>query len=92
MVLSEAELVNAICLNIAERKSIRPEDVSVELIYDDETGFSAEIVAAGREQVLIEANMAEAVSRYMWKEYGKRVYRESISFRLENEIIAEVAI
>ncbi|WP_199614751.1 DUF2653 family protein [Paenibacillus alkalitolerans] len=90
MILSEAELVNAICLHIAERKSIRPQDVSVELIYDDETGFSAEIVAAGREQVLIEANLAEAVSRYLWKEYGKQAYRDSIAFRLENEIIAVV--
>jgi hypothetical protein len=90
MVLSEDELVNAICLHIAERKGIRPQDVSVELIYDDELGFSAEIVAAGREQVLIEANLAEAVSRYVFKQYGMQAYRESISFRLDDEIVAVV--
>lgn len=90
MTLSEAELVNAICLNMAERRGIRPESVRVELVYDDETGFSAEIYADGRDIVWIEANMAEAVSRYVLKQYGRQTYREDIVFRLDNEIVVDV--
>ncbi|MCI3920409.1 YxcD family protein [Paenibacillus sp. TRM 82003] len=90
MTLSEDELVNAICLHMAERKGIRPESVQVELVYDEETGFSAEIQAEGRSIVWIEANMAEAVMRYMLKQYGRHAYRDDISFRLGDEILVDV--
>jgi hypothetical protein len=90
MTLSEAELVNAICLHMAERKGIRPENVNVELIYDDETGFSAELRVEGRDIVWIEANMVEAVSRYIYKQYGKATYRDDISFRLADEIVVDI--
>ena len=90
MTLSEIELTNAICLHMAERRGIRPEDVTVELIYDDELGFSAEIKAEGRDIVWIEANMAEAVARYLYKQHGMQVYRDDISFRLADEIVVDV--
>ncbi|HZG74880.1 MAG TPA: DUF2653 family protein [Paenibacillus sp.] len=90
MTLSEAELVNALCLHMAERKGIRPENVHVELIYDDELGFSAELRVEGRDIVWIEANMAEAVSRYMHKQYGRQAYRDDISFRLADEIVVDI--
>jgi len=90
MTLSEAELVNALCLHMAERKGIRPESVRVELVYDDELGFSAELNVEGRDIVWIEANMAEAVSRYVFKQYGKQAYRDDIKFRLADEIVVDV--
>jgi len=88
--LSEAELVNAICLHMAERRGIRPEQVQVELVYDDELGYSAELRVEGRDIVWIEANMAEAVSRYMLTRYGRHAYRDDIVFRLEDEIVVDV--
>jgi hypothetical protein len=90
MTLSESELINAICLHMAERKGIRPEAVQVELIYDDELGYSAEIIAEGRSIVWIEANMVEAVTRYLLKQYGKHAYRDDISFRLADEILVDI--
>ncbi|HZG85377.1 DUF2653 family protein [Paenibacillus sp.] len=88
--LQEAELVNAICLHMAERRGIRPENVRVELVYDDELGFSAELHVEGRDIVWIEANMAEAVARYVLNRYGKQAYKGDISFRLEEEIVADI--
>lgn len=90
--LSEAELVNAICLHMAERRGIRPENVRVELVFDEEQGFSAELHVEGRDIVWIEANMAEAVSRYMLNQYGKHAYRDDIVFRLEDEILVDVKV
>jgi len=91
MVLSEAELVNAVCQHMAERKGVRPEDVVVELVYDDETGFSAEVEVEGRTIVWVEANMAEAVARYLLKRTGKHAFRDDITFRLEDEIVVEIS-
>ncbi|KHF36409.1 hypothetical protein CM49_01393 [Paenibacillus sp. P1XP2] len=60
LVLTMDEIVNAICLHIAERKQIRPQDVQVELFWDEDTGYSAEVWAEGRIQYLVESNMIEA--------------------------------
>lgn len=90
MTLSENELVNAICLHMAERRGIRPEGVQVELVYDEDTGYSAEIAAEGRMIVWIEGNMVEAVMRYLLKQYGRRAFRDDISFRLEDEILVDI--
>ena len=92
MRLSEAELANAVCLHMAERRGIRPEAVRVEFVYDEEQGFSAELNVEGRDIVWIEANMAEAVMRYVFHRYGRRCFREDIVFRLEDEIVADVAV
>lgn len=79
-VISEQDIVNAICLHLADKKGVRPEDVQVELIYDDDYGFSAEAYVNGRKQVLIESNMIEAL-RY-WLDNEMHVDPFSASLRL----------
>lgn len=59
--LSEQDIVNAICLYIADKKQVNPGEVEVELMWDEDYGFSAEIFVMQRQQVLIEANMIEAI-------------------------------
>ncbi|ALS22528.1 MULTISPECIES: YxcD family protein [Paenibacillus] len=90
MRLSEQDIINAICLNIAERKQIQPTQVEVELMWDEDLGFSAEVHAEGRSQILIAANMLEAIERYLLKEYNMRVFRDQIQLNLEDEIVADI--
>lgn len=90
MRLSEQEIMNAICLHIAERKQIRPEQVQVQLLFDEELGFSAEVFTEGRNQFLIEANMLEAIERYLIQEYGRRVFRSDIELDIDEEMIARI--
>ena len=90
MRLSEQDIINAICLNIAERKQIQPTQVEVELMWDEDLGFSAEVHAEGRSQILIAANMLEAIERYLLKEHNMRVFREQIQLNLEDEIVADI--
>lgn len=90
MRLSEQDIINAICLNIAERKQIQPTQVEVELMWDEDLGFSAEVHAEGRSQILIAANMLEAIERYLLKEHNMRVFREQIHLNLEDEIVADI--
>lgn len=88
MQLSEQEIMNAICLHIASRKQLRPEQVEVQLEWDENLGFSAEVTAEGRSQYLVEANMLEAIERYLYTEREIRVYRDQIRLQVEDEMTA----
>ena len=92
LILTMDEIINAICLHMAERKRIRPQDVEVELLWDEETGYSAEVWAEGRSQFLVESNMIEAIMRYLQSEYDIRVYREQITLDLDEEITAQIDV
>jgi hypothetical protein len=91
MRLSEQEVINAVCLNMAERKQVKPTDVNVELLWDEDTGFSAEVYTNGRSQILIQGNLLEAIEQYMYNQYDMRVFRDQIELRLEEEIVADIA-
>ncbi|GIP37359.1 hypothetical protein J31TS4_06390 [Paenibacillus sp. J31TS4] len=90
MTLNEQEIMNAICLHIAERKQIQPSQVQVQLMWDEDLGFSAEVIAEGRSQYLIEANMKEAIERYMLNQHGRRVFRSQIELDVEDEMFAVI--
>jgi hypothetical protein len=92
MRLSEQEIINAICLNMAERKRLKPTDIEVEMMWDEDLGFSAEISAEGRSQMLIQANLLEAIEQYLLNQYQMRVFRDQIQLVLEDEIVADVAV
>ncbi|WP_315372868.1 YxcD family protein [Paenibacillus xylanexedens] len=90
MGLSMDEIVNAICIHMAERKGVRPTDVNVELSWEEDTGYSAEVWIQGRSQYLVESNMIEAILRYLHSEYNIRAYRENVRLDLDEEITAIV--
>jgi hypothetical protein len=92
MRLSEQEIINAVCLNMAERKRLKPTDIEVEMMWDEDLGFSAEISAEGRSQILIQANLLEAIEQYLLNQYQMRVFRDQIQLVLEDEIVADVAV
>ncbi|HEY4552239.1 MAG TPA: YxcD family protein [Bacillaceae bacterium] len=93
MIISEQDIINAVCIYIAGKRQIRPEEVEVELMYDDDYGFSAEAYANGRKQVLIKANLIEALR--LWLDVHLKVdpYSAGIQLVLDEEegIIAEVS-
>ncbi len=85
------EIINAVCLHTAERHQVPVPAVEVELCYDDELGYTAEVWVEGRSRYLVEANLKEAIVRYMWQEYRLRVYPEQIRLELDEEIEAVVS-
>ncbi|WP_046214553.1 YxcD family protein [Paenibacillus wulumuqiensis] len=86
MRLSMDEIINAVCLNIAERKGIQPTDVTVQLAWEEDTGYTAEVWAQGRSQYLIESNLIEAILRYMFSEYDARVFREQVELIINDDV------
>ncbi len=60
--VSEQDIINAICLYMADSKQLSPEDIEVELMFDDEAyGFSAEVFFHGRSQIIAHRDMIEAL-------------------------------
>jgi len=93
MRLSGDEIVNAICINIATRKMIQPGQVDVELAWDDDYGFSAEVFVGERNQILIEATIHEAIEQYVYNEYNIRIFRDQIQLVFTGEDIeAEINV
>jgi hypothetical protein len=92
MRISQQEIINAICLHVAERKQVAPTQVEVELMWDEEHGFTSEVTVYGRSQYLVESNMLEAMERYLLKEYDMRVYRDQIKLDVEEEMFADVIV
>ncbi len=90
MRLGEDELINAICFHIAERKHLRPEQVEAQLSWDEEQGYTCEVFAEGRSQYLVEANMLEAIERYLLNRYQKRVFRSHIRLDIDDEMFADI--
>jgi len=84
------EIINAVCLHLAERHQVPVTTVEVELMYDDELGFNAEVWVEGRSRYLVEANLKEAIIRYLLTEYGRRVYPDDIRLELNEEIEAAI--
>ncbi|RKD25595.1 hypothetical protein BEP19_01225 [Ammoniphilus oxalaticus] len=83
--LSEQDIVNAICLHTADKKQVEPQEVEVELLWDEQYGFSSEIYTHGRKQVLIEANMLEAIRFWIDRELQRDPFSAGIQLQLEDE-------
>jgi hypothetical protein len=92
MRLDEQEITNAICLHYAERVKVDPSMVDVQLAWEEETGFTGQIWIADRDQMLVEANIVEAIERFLIKERNVRVFRNQIQLDLDEEIIAVIDI
>lgn len=84
LILSEQDIINAVCVYIARKKQVKPEEVEVELMFDDDYGFSAEAYVADRKQVLITANIIEALRLWL-DEYLKRDPYVGIKLILDDE-------
>lgn len=83
--ISEQELINAICLHVASKKQLQPTDISVELMWDDDHGFSAEVEAMSRQQIFIEANLIEALRFWLETQLQRNPYAAAIELVLDDD-------
>jgi hypothetical protein len=90
--LPEQDIINALCVYTAQKKQIKPEEVEIELMYDDDYGFSAEAYVNDRKQVLITANIIEALRYWLETEMSIDPFSAALELVLDDEegIIAYV--
>lgn len=83
--ISEQDIINALCVYTSRKRQVKPEEVEVELFYDDDHGgFSAETHVYGRKQILITANIIEALRLWL-EEYLNRDPFSGIKLELDEE-------
>ncbi|GAA3406877.1 DUF2653 family protein [Paenibacillus hodogayensis] len=90
MTLDQEGIINAICEHMAERKQLDPSKIEVDLQWEEHLGFSAEVAVDGRTQILVEANMLEAIERYLFKHFDRRVFRSQLELDVEDEMFCIV--
>lgn len=81
--ISEQDIINALCVYIAEKKKVAPNDVNIELMFDDDNGFSAESHVLGRKQILIALNIIEAIRLWLDTEMGVDPFAARIKLVLD---------
>lgn len=82
--LSEQDIINALCVYIADKKQISPHEVEIELLFDDEYGFSAESHVYGRKQILITLNIIEAIRAWLHNEMAIDPYAAKVELILDD--------
>jgi hypothetical protein len=89
----EQDIINALCLHIAHKRQITPQEVEIELMFDDEYGFSAEAYVNDRKQILITANIIEALRFWLETEMKIDPFSASLELVLDDDegIIAYVS-
>ncbi|APH05594.1 YxcD family protein [Bacillus weihaiensis] len=83
--ISEQDIVNALCLHIAHKRDSKPQEVEIELLYDDDYGFSAEAYIHDRKQILIAANIIEALRYWLETQLNIDPFSAALELVLDDE-------
>lgn len=83
--ISEQDIINAMCLYIADKKQVQPQEVEVELMYDDDYGFSAESYVNDRKQVHITLNIVEALRLWLDTQMNIDPFSTGLELELDDE-------
>ena len=82
LTLLEQDLINAVCLFHAKYKNVSPQEIEVELMYDDVAGYSAEAFYNGQLDVYNSVNFITAIRLYIDEQLG----RDSMAARITLDI------
>ncbi|SDT56233.1 Protein of unknown function [Paenibacillaceae bacterium GAS479] len=85
------QIINAVCVSEASRRGLQPSQVEVQLSWEEDYGFTAEVWIGERSHYLVEANLKEAIEQYVYKEYGQRIFRSQITLDVDEEFWADIA-
>lgn len=90
--LSEQDIVDAVCLFHAKFKQVNPEEVEVELLYDDLKGFTAEAYVNGEMEPYNTVNLITAIRLYIEEQLQQDPMSARIVLDLHDEegIIAQI--
>nr|WP_039042870.1 DUF2653 family protein [Sporosarcina sp. ZBG7A] len=85
LMIEEQDIINAICLHQAKNKSVTPEQVEVELFYDDDEGFYAEASVNGMTVNMNTFDMTQALRLWIEEQLHQDPYATGIKFLLDDE-------
>lgn len=84
--LSEQDLINAVCMYVADQHYAYPENVMAVLTYDDDTGYGADVELNGRDlEPLTEPKLIQAIRQYLEEAYSIDPFAVSIRLEIEDQ-------
>lgn len=92
LIIPEQNIINAVCIYMSRKKQTEPENVEVELLYDDENGFTAEAYIRGQKEELDTLSLIKALRLSMEEFLNLDPISTGIELLLDDEegIIAAV--
>ncbi len=85
LTISEQDIVNAICLDLSNKHRTNPENVEVELMFEDDEGFSAEASINGRTHLLTSFDMIQAIRYWIGEVLHEDANAAGIRLVLDDE-------
>ncbi|REB10147.1 DUF2653 family protein [Sporosarcina sp. BI001-red] len=85
LMIEEQDIINAICIQQAKNKSVTPEQVEVELFYEDNEGFFAEADVNGMTVNMNTFDMTQALRMWIEEQLHQDPYATGIKFLLDDE-------
>ncbi|WOV85657.1 DUF2653 family protein [Sporosarcina jeotgali] len=85
LMIEEQDIINAICLQQAKNKSVTPEQVEVELFYEDDEGFFAEAAVNGMTVNMNTFDMTQALRLWIEEQLHQDPYATGIKFLLDDK-------
>jgi len=85
IIISEDNLINALCVYHARQINVMPENVEIELCFDDDEGYSAEAYYNDRKDIYRVANMLAAIRIFLQEEMNVDPYAASIHLEIDDE-------
>lgn len=86
LILQEQDLINAVCLFHAKFKETQPENVEVELCYDDEVGYTAEAYYNGAMDEYKQAHFITSIRLYIDEQLNKDSMAARITLDIDDEL------
>ncbi|MFS0575731.1 DUF2653 family protein [Sporosarcina sp. 179-K 3D1 HS] len=65
LIIPEQDIINAVCVLMSRKEFMEPEDIEVELLYDDVNGYYAEAFANGVKHNLQTYHLIEALRSWL---------------------------
>ncbi|WP_010302225.1 DUF2653 family protein [Kurthia senegalensis] len=90
LILDEQEVINALCTYHARQKNLIPEDVMIELAYDDHDGlepeeFGAEADVNGDITIYQKGDMIQAIRNWIDYEYNRDPYAALVKLQFADD-------
>lgn len=85
LIIEEQDIINAICLHQADQQGVPPETVEVELCYEDEEGFYADVYAGSTEKRINTFEMTQALRSWIEHQLHQDPYAAGIKMLLDDE-------
>ena len=90
LILDEQEVINALCTYHARQKNLIPEDVMIELMYDDHDGrepeeFGAEAEANNETIIYQKGDIVQALRNWIDFEYNMDPYASLVKLQFNED-------